>query len=141
MRLTIGQLASVAGVPTSTIRYYERQGVLRPVARGRHQYRYYDDTSVERLGLIRAAQRSGFTLDDIKVLLKMLRGKQRDCGQFTELADRRLAEVEQVLADVTRVRDALADALQTCVREPACQMSCLVLEEFEAEASAAREPT
>jgi DNA-binding transcriptional MerR regulator len=136
LQLTIGKLANAVGVPISTIRYYERQKLIQPAGRGRNRYRYYDETSVERLRLIRAAQRSGFTLADTAILLRLLRGKQRDCGQFTKMAERRLDGVKGALADLTRLRDILTGVLQTCRRDPRCRSSCTALESLEREAAA-----
>jgi len=133
-RLTIGQLARTVDVPASTIRYYERLGLLHPVGRSRHRYRYYDESSVERLELIRAARRTGFTLADIAVILRLLRGKERDCGQFTELAEQRLAVVKQARADLTRLHDVLAGVLQTCREDQRCRSSCVALERLEQKA-------
>lgn len=133
--LTIGKLAKTVGVPTSTIRYYERQKLIHPVGRSRNRYRYYDETSVERLRLIRAAHRSGFTLADTAILLALLRGRKRDCGQFTELAERRLEGVKNALADLTCLRDILAGFLQTCRRDPRCRASCAALNSLEQEAA------
>ena len=55
-RLTIGEVARAAGVATTTLRYYEREGLLAPTERSRAGYRLYDDGAVERLAFIRAAQ-------------------------------------------------------------------------------------
>ena len=56
---TIGQLAKEGGVPTSTVRYYERIGLLHPNDRTGGNYRVYSDTALERLRFIRAAQATG----------------------------------------------------------------------------------
>ncbi len=68
--LTIGELAEAAGVPTSTVRYYERTGILKPGGRSPGNYRVYSESELERLRFIRAAQATGFTLGDIKALLR-----------------------------------------------------------------------
>lgn len=65
---TIGQAAQAVGVPATTLRYYEREGVLGPAVRSRAGYRLYDTAAVERLEFVRSAQAVGFTLDDIRVL-------------------------------------------------------------------------
>ncbi len=65
---TIGQLAAQADVPTSTVRYYERRGLLRCEGRTRANYRQYGEATLERLRFIRAAQAAGFTLVDIRSL-------------------------------------------------------------------------
>ncbi len=68
--LTIGELARVAGVPTSTVRYYEREGILKPRGRSRSNYRLYAEEDVQRLRFIRAAQATGFTLQNVTQLLR-----------------------------------------------------------------------
>jgi len=66
MQYTIGALARAAEVPTTTVRYYERTGLLPPEGRSGGNYRSYSVRSLERLRFIRAAQANGFTLDDVK---------------------------------------------------------------------------
>lgn len=109
---TIGAVAQAAGVATTTLRYYEREGLLSPSERSRAGYRLYDDGAVERLEFIRAAQAVGFTLSDIRALLEL--DGDSPCKQVQSLIEGRLAEVDAKLADLTRVRSTLADALQRC---------------------------
>ena len=72
---TIGQLARAAALPTSTVRYYERQGLLQPARRAENNYRVYRHDMLQRLRFIRAAQATGFTLDDVRTLLALCDGK------------------------------------------------------------------
>lgn len=102
----------MAGVAAPTLRYYEQQHILAPTARSRAGYRLYDAGAVERLAFIRAAQAVGFTLDDIRALLML--DEDPPCEQVRTLIERRLGEVDEKLADLKRVRVALADALQRC---------------------------
>ncbi len=111
-RLTIGKVAEAAGVATTTLRFYEREGLLSPTDRSRAGYRLYDEGAVQRLEFIRAAQAVGFTLDDIRALLEL--NGDTPCKQVQSLIERRLAEVDAKLADLTRVRSTLADAVQRC---------------------------
>ena len=77
----IGQLAKQAGVPTTTVRYYERRGLLCPAARaGSGAYRTYGDDELEQLRFIRAAQASGFALDDAGILLGLRDGQTTPCN-------------------------------------------------------------
>ncbi len=110
--MTIGEVARTAGVTTPTLRYYEQEGLLSPTDRSRAGYRLYDDGAVERLEFIRAAQAVGFTLDDIRALLQL--NGDSPCKQVQSLIERRLAEVDEKLADLRRVRSTLADALERC---------------------------
>jgi MerR family copper efflux transcriptional regulator len=67
--LSIGELASAAGVGIDTVRFYERKGLLAEPARSRAGYRCYDGAAVERLVWIRRAKALGFTLGEIAELL------------------------------------------------------------------------
>lgn len=113
-RYTIGQLAAAAGVPSSTLRYYERVGLLRPSGRSEGNYRLYGDADLERLRFIRAAQATGFTLDDVTTLLNHGHGSAPSCREVQALIERRLGEVKQRMADLRHVEGVLKAALDTC---------------------------
>jgi MerR family transcriptional regulator, redox-sensitive transcriptional activator SoxR len=100
--LTIGQVADRAGVNSSAIRYYESVGVLPKPERVSGQRRYCEDT-VDRLGLIGAAQKAGFTLDEITDLLRSSdEGHASD--QMRELARRKLPDVEALIDRAQRMK-------------------------------------
>ena len=80
-QLTIGQLARTMQIAASTIRYYERIGLLLPDERSGGNYRLYTETSLRRLRFIRAAQSVGFTLDDIQTLLGAQNGTEPSCRE------------------------------------------------------------
>ena len=111
-QMTIGRMAEAAGVAATTLRYYEREGILHPGRRSRAGYRLYDPDALRRLEFIRAAQAVGFTLDDVRALLQL--NGESPCKEVQALIERRLNEVDAKLADLKRVRAALADALQRC---------------------------
>lgn len=67
MALTIGEVARKADVAATTLRYYERVGLLPPPARAGGQRRY-DDAVLARLEVIRLCKSAGFSLDDISAL-------------------------------------------------------------------------
>lgn len=69
-QMTIGQLAKRVGLRTSALRYYEEQGLLEPTARTEAGYRLYGAEAEQTLRFIQRAQRLGFSLDDIRTLLR-----------------------------------------------------------------------
>ena len=99
--LTIGQLADQAGVNPSAIRYYERNGLLPEPVRESGQRRYTEE-ALRRLQVIDIAKRAGFTLDEIKELTDG--GEPRD---LRDLAERKLPEVDALIARVQAMRDWL----------------------------------
>ena len=113
---SIGSLAKAAGVPTTTVRYYERRGLLRPDGRSRAKYRVYGEAALERLRFIRSAQATGFTLEDIAALLTLRdEGAGGRCRtQVRSMIARRLADTETKMADLERVRVVLMDADASC---------------------------
>lgn len=139
---TISQLAKSAGVPTSTVRYYERAGLLRPTSRSGGNYRLYDDDALDRLRFIRAAQATGFTLDDVAALLEQDLDTPDSCAQVRNLIERRLADVEQRMADLRLVEQVLTLALAKC-RETDLDGPCQILDQLghDAERPAAPQPS
>jgi len=114
---TIGELALAADVPTSTVRYYERCGLLRPAARsGSGSYRLYGQRELERLQFIRAAQRSGFVLEDVASLLELRDGKADPCSEVQELIATRLEDVTRRLRDLQSVERVLRESMAMCRR-------------------------
>ncbi len=111
-QMTIGQVAAAVGVAATTLRFYEREGLLSPTDRSRAGYRLYDDGAVQRLEFIRSAQAVGFTLEDIRALLEL--NGDSPCKEVQALIERRLTEVDEKLTDLTRVRSTLADAFERC---------------------------
>ena len=111
---TIGQLAKAVGVPTSTVRFYERRGLLAPDARSESNYRTYSAESVERLRFIRAAQATGFSLKDIRGMLDLTYAKGLPCKEVGELISNRLVDVRGRMKELKRIEKALATALHSC---------------------------
>jgi DNA-binding transcriptional MerR regulator len=112
-------------VPTSTIRYYERLGLLRATGRLRSNYRAYDEASLERLRFIRIAKQTGFTLEDVSALLELRGRRNKPCGEVQNMLERRLWDVEQRLEELQRMRAVLEESLAGCrasQREGRCEV-------------------
>lgn len=113
---SIGAMAKAAGVPTTTVRYYERRGLLTPDGRSRAKYRVYGEASLERLRFIRSAQATGFTLEDIAALLTLHdEGTGGRCRtEVRSMIARRLADTKAKMTDLERVRTVLLEADASC---------------------------
>ena len=125
-KLTIGELARAAGVPTSTVRYYERAGLLRPSGRSSGNYRVYSKSELERLRFIRAAQATGFTLKDVKALLR-----PAACGKVQGVIEERLADVAKRMKELRHVQRVLRASLSECQSHEASGR-CRVVDELTA---------
>jgi MerR family mercuric resistance operon transcriptional regulator len=110
--MTIGKLAQASGVHVETIRYYQRRGLLPEPPRPAGSVRRYGTDTVARLGFIRRAQELGFTLEEVKALLKL--GVTPNCRDARSLAAKKLSLVEARLADLDRMRKALRALVRQC---------------------------
>ncbi len=126
-RYTIGQLAGQVGVPTSTVRYYERRGLVNPDHRTRGNYRLYGGDALDRLRFVRSAQAAGFTLADIAALLRFRDGDPAPCGDVQALIRTRLASVGAQVDELQHVQKMLRRWLRVC-REAERTGRCGVLE-------------
>lgn len=131
-QFTISELAHKAGVPTSTVRYYERAGLLSPDNRSEGNYRLYGQGTLERLRFIRAAQATGFTLEDIGTLLS----HDHDpglCCDVQGLIRERLADVKRRMDDLRHIRSVLEATLKRCLKSEPTGL-CDAVESLVAEA-------
>jgi MerR family redox-sensitive transcriptional activator SoxR len=107
--LTIGQVANAAGVNASAIRYYERHGILPEPARVGGKRRY-DAHILHRLSVLDVAKRAGFSLEEIRQLFEATDGGATAHTQLKGLAQRKLPELEAVIARATEVKGWLEAA-------------------------------
>lgn len=130
--MTIGSLAKAAGVGVETVRYYQRRGLLPEPARAMGGFRYYGPDTLERLQSVKRAQQAGFSLADIAVLLKLDRVRDRHAAQ--RLAVRKLAEIDQQIETLTKLRHALGALTHACERG-AANVPCPIIEAFSSSAA------
>ena len=112
--MNIGQLSRRTGVPIDTVRYYEKQQLLPPPTRTASGYRHYEADDVLRLTFIRRAKTLGFTLEEIRDLLALSRADNGDMAAIRAAAASKLIDVEQRIAELTRVRDGLQTLVSAC---------------------------
>ena len=136
-RLTIGALAKQAGVPTSTVRYYERRGLLRPEGRSEGNYRIYGEEALDRLRFVRSAQAAGFTLSNISALLQFRDGDTAPCKEVQDLITVRLAQVVEQI-DHLKLVERMLGKWRTVCREAERSGRCGVLEGLAAEKKKSR---
>ena len=110
--LKIGEVARRAGIGVETLRFYERSGLLDRPARTEGGYRLYDAGALKTLEFIKRAQSLGFTLEEIKRIIAESRAGQRPCAEVRETVRRRLAELDEQMAQIRRYRNALAATLK-----------------------------
>lgn len=111
--LTIGKVAKAAELGVETIRYYEREGLLPEAARTASGYRIYSESSIARLRFVLRAKKLGFTLAEIKDLLRLSDGDGNQ-AEAKELTERKLEIIEERISDLQRMRSALQELSASC---------------------------
>src|SRR5438105_15812976 len=101
--LTIGTLARETGVKVVTIRYYEQIGLMPVPARTDGNYRTYSLEHRRRLRFIRRCRDLGFTLDQVRDLLRLSSDKTQACAEVDRIDEQHRRTVEEKLADLTRL--------------------------------------
>lgn len=124
--MTIGVLAQKAGIPVSTLRFYEKKGLLLPQSRTPAGYRRYVEQDVVRARFVKRAQELGFTLREIEALLSLLGSADKPQEELKVQGRKKLEEIDQRLADLSRMRQAMVSLLsEEC---PNLNRPCPVLE-------------
>jgi MerR family mercuric resistance operon transcriptional regulator len=110
--LTVGAFAKAAGVNVETIRFYQRKGLLPEPDKPYGGIRRYSHADVARVQFVKSAQRLGFSLNEIIDLLQLEDGTR--CDEASSLAERKLKDVREKLADLTRMEAALVKHVRAC---------------------------
>jgi MerR family copper efflux transcriptional regulator len=128
--LSIGKVSEVSGVTTDTIRYYERRGLLPKPSRTAAGYRQYPEGVVNRLSLVRNAQRFGFSLTEIAGFLRIREAGGRPCDDVRAAAQRMLIAVDAQIAGLMSTRKRMQHTLRywdrTLQRTPSNQQARLL---------------
>ena len=108
------QVADAAGVNRETLRYYERRGLLAEPERTLGGHRVYPEDAVRTLQVIKAAQRLGFTLDEVADLLEVGRHRHEPDtdSRLQERARAKILEIDQRMADLATIRATLSAAVE-----------------------------
>lgn len=117
--LSIGALSKHSGVNIETIRYYEKIGVMPAPDRGASGYRVYCADHLKRLSFVRRSRQLGFSLDEIRDLLRLVDGHGYTCGQVRELTLDHMAEIRRKIKDLKRLERVMAEMAGQCSGERA----------------------
>ena len=110
--MRIGELAARSGVSVSTLRYYEKRGLLSASRRTAGRYREYADSDLDRVEVVVAAKRLGFTLQEILQILDAI-GQPDEAQTISTMAKERLAAIRKEIAELTEIESVLDQRLKT----------------------------
>lgn len=122
--LTIGALSELTGVNIETIRYYERIGLLPPPRRTEGRHRLYDRDLTRRLQFVRRARELGFSIEEIRALLRLVDRGGLGCGEAKDITDHHLADIRGKLADLKKLERVLGRLATACAENvlPQCPL-------------------
>lgn len=132
--MKVAELAQRLAVTPDTVRFYTRNGFLKPEKNSQNGYREYGEGDYRRLRFILSARQLGFSVDDISQLLGEADAGKAPCPVARQLIERRLHEVEQRFEDTARLlermRAAAKEWRQQPDHKPTGQMICHLIENF-----------
>lgn len=111
--MNISDAARRSGLPAKTIRYYEEIGLLSPPRQG-NGYRSYGEGDVHRLRFLQRARSLGFTIADCRGLLQLYDDKNRASADVRAMAQQRIDDIDQKIAELQSLRATLADLVSAC---------------------------
>ena len=131
----IGRAAQETGLSIDTIRFYEKQGLLRRSPRTEGGFRLFGKDEIETLKFVRKAQELGFSLSEIRELLVLRAEHVPTCAHVKELLEEKVSAVEQKIEELQALRKSLTRALRKCKRglrttAPGHEERCPVLDEI-----------
>src|SRR5262252_586709 len=113
-RIAIGALSKHTGTNIETIRYYERVGLLPAPARSSGGYRLYRTEHLKRLNFVRRARALGFSIGEVRTLLRLADERKRPCAEVREVATAHLRDVRTKIADLRRMERVLRATIRQC---------------------------
>ena len=116
-KYTIGKVAMLSNVSTDTLRFYEKKCLITPKLRTAAGYRLYNEDAVFRVRFIKQAQSYGFSLSNVKKLLRQINAGKCYCSDVYKLATERKLWVRYKLAELEAMSHALDILLENCKKD------------------------
>lgn len=131
--MRIGHVSAVTGVDVETIRYYEREGLLRKPERSASRYREYQARDIEELEFIRRCRSLDITLAEVKILQSFRHQPNLACGDINILVDAHLEQVRQRVEQLQQLEQQLVSLRRSCSEERTAE-NCGILQSLASKA-------
>jgi DNA-binding transcriptional MerR regulator len=110
-RMTIGQVARQTGLSPRAVRFYEAEGVLRPVGRSSSGYRLYADYELDLVRLVAQLRRVGLSVADVREVVRMRESGISPPDRIIALLEARVAGLDRNLELLQEARGSLVEVL------------------------------
>ena len=124
--MRIGEVARASGVHVQTLRFYEREKLLRAPRRRASGYRDYAEDAVAVVLFIKRMQEVGFTLKEIGDLLRLRENRRADCDHVRSLTEKKLLAIDEKIGRLEAMKGALISLVASC--EGTGTLSCPLVE-------------
>jgi len=112
--MRIGKIAKQVGITVEAIRFYEKQGLIKPPPRNESGYRDYPEDTVQYVSFINRAKELGFSLKEIRELMLLRYSPGTTCGDVRDRAETKIADIERKVEDLQRMKKILKELVSVC---------------------------
>ena len=116
--MQVSQLAKKTGVSADTVRFYTKEGILRPQKNPDNGYQQYNKSDFQRLTFARKARQLGFSLKEIQAILSQADDHSSPCPMVRSLFEKHLIQVEQQIEELQSLRQRMLDAVNVWQNMP-----------------------
>ena len=116
--MQVSQLAKKAGVSPDTVRFYTKEGLLRPQKNPENGYQQYDNSDFQRLAFTRKARQLGFSLKEVHEILSQADEHNSPCPMVRGLFEKHLLQVEKQIDELQSLRQRMLDAMDVWQQMP-----------------------
>lgn len=125
--LTIGRVAERAQVTADSIRFYEREGLIKPAQKSEAGYRLYTEEAIRRIGFIKHAQQCGFSLVEIRELLDLRSTDSACCDDIYRVAVEKKLQLATKIKALDAMSAALSGLIEICSHDKKSLDECPIL--------------
>ena len=130
--MKIGELAKKSGLSAHTLRYYEKQGLIKVNMRSESNYRIYSEEDLNTAKFIKRGRDMGFSLDEVEVFLSIRSDKPAHiCADAKQLTDLKITDVEQKISELKQMLSALHKLSDACCGGNESAELCSILDALE----------
>lgn len=112
--ITIGKLAELVDVNVETIRFYQREGIIKEPAKRLNGYRYYNEADAAKITFIKKVKELGFSLKEIKELLEINTKPRATCSLVKEKVSQKINEIDEKINDLKKIKQSLTKLSCAC---------------------------
>lgn len=130
--LKIGEISDQMGISRDTLRYYEKEGLIKPSLRSAAGYRLYSEADQACLKFVLSSRQVGFSLKDIADLLAIkINKKAKSCQDVKTMTANKIVQVDEKLAELQKLKSALNKLHDSCCGGPENAEHCSILQALE----------